>query len=63
MSFTINHAIDIALQTFASLYAGASVKVLVLVLALLLCFAGCRLMRWSSALYGVIAGVAVSTCD
>ena len=62
MSFTINHAIDIALQTFASLYAGASVKVLVLVLALLLCFAGCRLMRWSSALYGVIAGVAVSTC-
>ncbi|MDD6610907.1 MAG: DUF4203 domain-containing protein [Clostridiales bacterium] len=62
MSFTINHAIDIALQTFASLYAGASVKVLVLVLALLLCFAGCRLMRWSSALYGVIAGVAVGTC-
>ena len=62
MNFTISHAIDIAIQTFAALYAGTPVKVLVLVLALLLCFGGCRLMRWSSALYGVIAGVALGIC-
>ena len=49
MNFTISHAIDIAIQTFAALYAGTPAKVLVLVLALLLCFGGCRLMRWSSA--------------
>ena len=62
MNFTISHAIDIAIQTFAALYAGTPAKVLVLVLALLLCFGGCRLMRWSSALYGVIAGVALGIC-
>lgn len=62
MSVSIGHAIDIAIQTFAALYAGTSVKSLVLVLSLLLCFGGCRLMRWSSALYGVVGGVALGIC-
>lgn len=62
MNFTIGHAIDIAIQTFSALYADTPAKLLVLVLTLLLCFAGCRLMRWSSALYGVITGVLLGVC-
>lgn len=62
MNFTIDSAFGIAVQTFTSLYAGVPAKILVLVIALLLCFVGCRMTRWASALYGVIAGVALGTC-
>ncbi|MCD8355287.1 MAG: DUF4203 domain-containing protein [Clostridia bacterium] len=62
MNFTIDSTFGIAAQTFTSLYAGVPAKILVLVIALLLCFMGYRLTRWASALYGVITGVGIGIC-
>ena len=47
----------IASQTAASLYAEVWVKILLLVLAGLFCFAGYKLLRGFSALCGVISGI------
>lgn len=57
MNVSINSAFGIALQTAASLYEGMLAKLLLLVVLGVLCFAGCRLLRWASALYGALAGV------
>ncbi|MGM9631263.1 TM7S3/TM198-like domain-containing protein [Butyricicoccus sp.] len=62
MDLTLNSAIGIAGQTLAALYAAIPVKIVLLLLSLLFCFAGYRLLRAVSALNGVALGVALGIC-
>jgi len=57
MNVSINSAFGIALQTAATLYEGVLAKLLLLLVMVVLCFAGYRLLHWASALYGALAGV------
>lgn len=58
----INHAIQIAGETALSMYSAMPVKIALLVVALLFCFAGFKLLRGVTALLGVVLGVACGTC-
>lgn len=62
MDLTLNSAIGIAGQTLAALYAAMPVKIVLLLLSLLFCFAGYRLLRAVSALSGVALGVVLGIC-
>ncbi len=62
MEFTINSAFEIAAQTAASIFAGVPEKIILLAVFLLICFAGYKLLRWTSALLGVVLGITVSAC-
>ncbi len=57
MNVSINSAFGIALQTATSLYEGVLAKLVLLLVLVVLCFAGYRLLHWASALYGALAGV------
>ena len=57
MNVSINSAFGIALQTAATLYEGVLAKLVLLLVLVVLCFAGYRLLHWASALYGALAGV------
>lgn len=57
MNVSINSAFGIALQTAATLYEGVLAKLVLLLVMVVLCFAGYRLLHWASALYGALAGV------
>ena len=58
----INNAIQIAGKTALSMYSAMPVKIALLVVALLFCFAGFKLLRGVTALLGVVLGVACGTC-
>lgn len=58
----INYAIQIAGETALSMYSAMPVKIALLVVALLFCFAGFKLLRSVTALLGVVLGVACGTC-
>ena len=58
----INDAIQIAGETALSMYSAMPVKIALLVVALLFCFAGFKLLRGVTALLGVVLGVACGTC-
>lgn len=62
MNLDVNSAISIAGETASSLYAAVPMKVILLVISLVFCFAGYRLLRWVSAMYGVVIGVALGAC-
>ncbi|MDO4286216.1 MAG: DUF4203 domain-containing protein [Eubacteriales bacterium] len=62
MSFTMDNAFGIVRETISTLYAGMPAQILLLILGLLLCFTGCKLIKWASALYGVIAGLMIGIC-
>lgn len=62
MEFTINSAFEIAAQTAASIFAGLPEKIILLAVFLLICFAGYKLLRWTSALLGVVLGITISAC-
>lgn len=57
MEITLYNAAEIAGHTAASLYAVMPVKLVVLLICLVFCFAGYKLLRIASALSGVILGV------
>ena len=58
----INNAIQIVGQTALSVYSAMPIKIVLLVAALLFCFAGFKLLRGVTALLGVVLGVACGTC-
>ena len=62
MDLTLNSAIGIAGQTLAALYAAIPVKIVLLLLSLLFCFAGYRVLRAVSAMNGVALGVVLGIC-
>lgn len=62
MDLTIKTAIEVAANTVASLYADTTVKMIVLIAALLFCFIGYKLLRGYSAIVGVMCGIVLGTC-
>lgn len=62
MDLTLNNVIEIAGQTWATFYHAMPVKMILLLIALLFCFAGYRLMRAVSALSGITLGVIAGIC-
>lgn len=62
MIFTMNSAFSIVKETVTFLYAGMPAQILLLILGVLLCFAGCKLTKWASALYGVLSGLMLGIC-
>ena len=58
----INQIIQTAGQTVQTMYGATAVKIALLVVALLFCFAGYKLLRGVTALLGVVLGVACGTC-
>ncbi len=62
MNLDLNNAITMVGQTATSLYASSTAKIVVLVIALLFCFAGYKLLRWVGALYGLVIGAVLGAC-
>ncbi len=62
MNFDLNGALGIVQNTASMMYAAMPVKIALIVIGLLFCFAGFKLLRWIAALFGAVVGVVVVAC-
>ncbi|MDO4173399.1 MAG: DUF4203 domain-containing protein [Eubacteriales bacterium] len=62
MGVTINGTFSTMRDAVSILYAAMPAQIVLLILGLVLCLAGCKLMKWAGALYGVVIGLSLGIC-
>lgn len=62
MNIDVNGTLGIVRNTASMMYAAMPVKIVLIIIGLLFCFAGFKLLRWIAALFGAAVGVLAAAC-